>query len=224
MIVVGVDATKLGWVMVTLDAGRFAGAEVHSDFSSLYARVHDAAAIGVDIPIGLVENGTREADFAVRKLLGARLRSSLFITPPRAVVFTEAWGEALALAKRLMGTGISKQAFHLFPRIREVDVFADDQRILEVHPEAAFAAAKGAALAFSKKTWTGAMERRQLLEAQGVFLPDDIGPAGRCPIDDVLDAAIAAWSALRFAEGRAHRHPTSPSQHDRGGRAIAIHV
>jgi predicted RNase H-like nuclease len=189
----------------------------------LYPFVRDAAAIGVDIPIGLVEQGSRDADFEVRKLLGARLRSSLFITPPRAVVFTEVWSEALVLAKQLMGTGISKQAFHLFPRIREVDTFAHDERILEVHPEAAFAAAKGATLAFSKKTWAGAMERRQLLETQGVHLPDELGPAGRCPIDDVLDAAIAAWSAKRFAEGQALRYPTSPSQHDRG-RPIAIHV
>lgn len=45
--------------------------------------------------------------------------------------------------------------------------------------------------------------------------------AGEVPVDDVLDAAAAAWSAHRIASGRAQSHP-EPPQRVGAGRRIAL--
>lgn len=49
--------------------------------------------------------------------------------------------------------------------------------------------------------------RRQLLEENGVLLPDDLSEGGLAPADDVLDAAAAAWTVNRLAQGRAKTLP-----------------
>ena len=61
----------------------------------------------------------------------------------------------------------------------------------------------GVAVEANKKTWAGQMVRRRLLERHGIELPDDLGPVGVVPPDDVIDAAAAAWSAARIASGKA---------------------
>lgn len=61
-----------------------------------------------------------------------------------------------------------------------------------------------------KETWAGTNERRQLLRAAGIDMPDDLGPVGVVPIDDILDAAAVAWSADRIAQGKAETIPTEP--------------
>jgi hypothetical protein len=48
------------------------------------------------------------------------------------------------------------------------------------------------------------MRRRALLAASGVVVPDVLaGDAGEVAVDDVLDAAVAAWSGLRQLRGEA---------------------
>src|ERR671917_504377 len=49
----GVDACRGKWLAVVLDDGRFADARLARDAASLAVAWPDAAAIGVDIPIGL---------------------------------------------------------------------------------------------------------------------------------------------------------------------------
>jgi predicted RNase H-like nuclease len=51
-------------------------------------------------------------------------------------------------------------------------------------------------------------------------LPDELGPAGQAPPDDILDAAAVAWSAHRMAIGAASSHPNPPEEDD--GSKIAI--
>ncbi len=94
-------------------------------------------------------------------------------------------------------------------------------RIYEVHPEVSFCALAGAHLQHSKKTWNGLMVRRSLLREAGTLLPDDLLDVGCIPADDVLDAAVAAWSALRIAHGEAKTLPSEPEIDERG-RAVAI--
>ncbi|NUP38908.1 MAG: DUF429 domain-containing protein, partial [Streptomyces sp.] len=50
---------------------------------------------------------------------------------------------------------------------------------------------------------------------------DELGPAGRVPPDDVLDAAAAAWSAHRIALGTAASLP-DPPETTRDGLPVAI--
>jgi predicted RNase H-like nuclease len=49
-------------------------------------------------------------------------------------------------------------------------------------------------------------------------LPDDLPGGARAAPDDVVDAAVAAWSALRVAEGRSKTLPeVPPSDREFGG-------
>ena len=63
------------------------------------------------------------------------------------------------------------------------------------------------------------MERRRLLAAAGIELPDELS-AGQAAADDVLDGAIGAWSAARKLRGVAATLPPDPPLQD--GRPVAI--
>src|SRR5918995_7319458 len=91
MHVVGVNGCPGGWFAITWDvaAGTLIPA-VHPSFPDLLAAYPDAAAIGVDIPIGLAADGEREADRAARKALGSPRSSSVFPSPHPAVLALDA--------------------------------------------------------------------------------------------------------------------------------------
>lgn len=222
MNVVGVDGCRSGWVAVQLSGGRFARALFCSDFAGIIERAESAAVIAVDIPIGLPTVGERRADTAARALLG-RGASSVFLTPPRQVLEAETYREARAVAQRLGGPGVSSQAYALRAKILNVEPIAStDRRLYEVHPELSFRAMAGRAIPASKKTWNGLQQRRRLLEGAGIRLPDEAGEAGRrASPDDLLDAAAAAWSAIRIGSGQGRSLPDPP---ERGGddRPMAI--
>ena len=111
-----------------------------------------------------------------------------------------------------MGKGLSQQSYALRAKIFEVDdVVATDDRVFECHPEVSFAAMTGVPLDWSKKTWNGQILRRGLLADHGIGLPDDLGEAGRAPVDDLLDAAACAWSAERMRLGTARTLPADPA-------------
>lgn len=97
----------------------------------------------------------------------------------------------------------------------------DPDRIHEVHPEVSFRALAGGPLPFAKKTWRGQNVRRGLLADAGILVPDELGEADGVPADDVLDAAVAAWSAHRIVLGTAGRIPETP-QLDTQGRAVEM--
>ena len=66
-------------------------------------------------------------------------------------------------------------------------------------------------------------ERWQILARQGLVLDGPLLPAGRhAGPDDVLDAAIAAWSARRLAAGTGQTLPARPEEMTPGGRPMAI--
>src|SRR6266487_5109767 len=75
----GLDACRGKWLAVALDEGHFDDARLASDAAALVTAWPDAAAIGVDIPIGLPETPRREADRAAREFVGER-RSSVCAT------------------------------------------------------------------------------------------------------------------------------------------------
>ena len=200
MKVVGVDAYGRGWVAVVLEGGRFTGATAVRNFGDVLEL--DADVIGVDIPIGLPPVPPRAADVAARVLLRGK-SSSVFPTYPREVVGAADYTAARALCRERGWPVISSQAFRLGPKILEADRLKDDERVVEVHPEASFAALAGAPVAAPKRTWNGLMIRRRLLAATGIELPDVLDEARDVPADDVVDAAAAAWTAARYARGEA---------------------
>ncbi|MET7762671.1 DUF429 domain-containing protein [Streptomyces sp. NPDC005336] len=216
--VVGVDACPTGWVAVTLREGGFAGADTAKGLTELLRRVPDAAVVAVDMPLGLLAAGRRSADtLAVAKL--APHRSRVFPVPPRQVWEEADYAAANLCCRRLTGSGMSRQSWGLAAKLREANACRDggDHRLHEVHPEVCFAAMNDSLpVAWSKKSWNGQAVRRRLLRDQGIVLPDDLGPAGRVPPDDVLDAAAAAWSAHRIALQAARSLPDPPETADTG--------
>ena len=108
----------------------------------------------------------------------------------------QTYAEALAIG------GLSKQAFHLIPKIREVDAAMTPRRqrtVVEVHPELCFARLLGAPCAAPKRTADGRSERRTAID-----LALDRPPIGAA-WDDVLDACALVETARRLAAGTVER-------------------
>ncbi len=212
MKVVGVDGCRGGWVAVVLDRGRFDGFAVCPTFAAVLERLPDAEVFGVDVPIGLPGRPGRKADRAAAALLGGRA-STVFETFPRMVYRGPTYEAARDLCVERGWRKISRQSYGLGPRILEVGRRRRDPRIIEVHPELSFLQMARHALA-SKHTWDGFFQRRRLLAAQGVDIPERLD---RAPLVDVLDAAAAAWSAARYGVRKA-----SPVPEGHAGRMGAI--
>jgi predicted RNase H-like nuclease len=218
--VLGVDsAGPLGWVGVVIDDDGFVEASCGA-LAELVEWAEPVGVIGVDIPIGLVPGGGRLADREARFFLKGNA-SSVFAAPPLEVVDMDDYAEANEL---LVGMGVSKmsrQAWALLPKIRETALVAEaDERVYEVHPETSFRAMAGDALRWRKKSWNGLHERRRLLTAEGIVVPESLDTVGAVPADDLLDAAAAAWSARRILRGQGDSLPSPPEEC--GGRKIAI--
>jgi predicted RNase H-like nuclease len=201
MQVAGADVWKGQWVVVTLEDGHFTRAFVERTLDAAVAKLSDAIAIGIDMPIGLPSAGERRpADLEAREFVGVR-RNSVFLTPSQALLAMESLGEANRLARKEGWPGIAAQAFALKKQILAVQPIATvDERIWEVHPEVSFTQANdGIPLEWPKSCWNGVAQRREILETHGIFVPNHLGPRGKADAADVLDATIAAWSAMRLA-------------------------
>jgi predicted RNase H-like nuclease len=195
--VLGLDACRGKWLAIALDEGRFDAARLTSDAAGLAAAWPDAAAIGVDIPIGLPETPLREADRAAREFIGER-RSAVFPTFPSAVLEALTYDEAKAICVARGWPRPSIQSYGMRHRILEIARLATaDDRVFEVHPEVSFRELLGRTLS-PKRTASGALERQLAMTVAGIAVPDL-----PYPLEDVLDAAVAAWSAMRYARGDA---------------------
>jgi predicted RNase H-like nuclease len=204
VLTIGVDAARGGWIAVALVDGRFDDAVLERRFPALLERFGDADMFGVDVPIGLPEPGARRrADVEARAIVGGRA-SSVFFTPSREALEAPTYGDARAIAP-----STSAQGWALRTAILDV-ARIDDRRVREVHPEVSFAVLSGAPLAFAKRTWNGQNERLALLRRAGITIPKRLD-AGLVPVDDVLDAAIAAWTASRIARGEHVTVPPDPA-------------
>jgi predicted RNase H-like nuclease len=207
MRVAGVDGTRGGWIAIVLENGSFAEdlllRHIENDFQALAS----CGVVAIDVPIGF--GPRRTADRAARERLKGRAKSCVFETPSREVL-----GRPFG-----PGLGVSAQAHALGPRILHVTALvaglaANDRRFHEVHPEVSFQAMNDEqALRHRKKSTGGALERLALLRRHGIHL-DRLGDAASVPLDDVLDAAAAAWTARRLALGHARSLPESPEVAD----------
>ncbi len=208
--VAGVDGCRGGWVVVTLPLRDAAAARV-AVVDGLEDLAHDLgsgrlAAAAVDIPIGLPRRGSRPADVAARRHLGAR-RNSVFPAPARAVLDARTYPEAGALSRAINAKGLSKQLFNILDKIRAVDDLqspALQRHLVEMCPELSFTVLTGAPMRHPKRTPVGRAERLRALGT--VFAPEGVcrhaeaPPAGAKP-DDVIDAFVGAWTARRYLAG-----------------------
>lgn len=216
----GVDAAGThGWVGVVVDAGGFVAAR-RGTLPEIVRGAEPVDVIGVDIPIGSVPRARRRADVDARRFIGPR-GASVFAVPPADVLEAATYAAANEMLVARGSPKLSRQAWALVPRIRETaTVAATDPRVFEVHPEASFRELAGEHLPWSKKSWNGLLLRRRLLAAAGIALPDELPDIAGAPADDVVDAAVVAWSARRIAAGTARTFPDPPEQ--AGGRQVAI--
>lgn len=85
------------------------------------ARTDGAVAVGLDCPIGLPTSGWRPCDLIAKRRLG-RGSARVFLAPPRAVLAAPTYGDARAVARDLLGKGVSAQAYG----IRRIVLTVDD--------------------------------------------------------------------------------------------------
>ena len=219
LLAAGVDGARRGWVVAAATTGG-TRTEFFADIGELAAwRAEqpggEEAPVAIDIPIGLPEEvGPRECDTEARLLLGNR-RSSVFSPPGRflleAVSATPVYPRVQELVAERGGSGLSRQAAGLLPKIDEVDRFlrADGSRaewLFEVHPELSFLEMSGGALPAPKGTAAGLTKRLAVVGSHFGDAPlriewDDA--ARRAGLADLLDAYAALWTALRRRTGRA---------------------
>jgi predicted RNase H-like nuclease len=234
MLVVGVDGCPGGWIAAIWDTDRNEWSPRHfDDIQQLLAAMGEADCIGIDIPIGLRDDGTaRRCDIEARRLLGWPRMTSVFPAPQRSLLNCASHSEASTLSKERFTKGISQQAFGIFKKVREVDcaITPDlQQRVIEVHPELTFHAMNGGRpLLHSKKKLDGFAERRDLLRRHvSPSIPETRADARTLAptagADDLLDALAAAWTARRFAECRAERVPREPERDERGLRMEIVY-
>ncbi|MHA7871285.1 MAG: DUF429 domain-containing protein, partial [Hyphococcus sp.] len=218
--VLGVDGCRAGWaaVRLSLTSGETSAAVV-PDFAGLLAGPGaQAAMIMVDMPIGLADAGRRACEQAARQVLKPHRHNSVFSAPRRPMLSfatyaeANAWGKAQGAAA---GGGLSKQAWMITPKIREIDAAispADQKRLGEGHPEVAFWRLNDRApCRHPKRTPEGAAERLVLLRRHGLAqaaqhvetLKQAIG--ANIARDDVYDACALALTAKARLEDAAVR-------------------
>lgn len=204
--VAGVDGCRGGWVVVT--AGPDLAAEFVDDLSPVVDRVRrgELAVMAIDMPIGLLDDRARRCDLEARGLLGPR-RASVFPAPVRATLAATDYVDACRRSRAVVGRALSKQAYHLLDKIRDLDELllpTDADTIVEAHPECAFARLAGCPLE-SKHTARGRGQRVDLLRSSLGPPFDRLRRAGRprVPEIDLLDAVVLTVTARHVVAGTA---------------------
>jgi predicted RNase H-like nuclease len=213
----GVDACKAGWVGIVLDASQVL-AVFAPTIGDLVAGTGPVDGVAIDIPIGLLEGGRRKADGLAKEVVGAR-RNSIFFTAVRSALMARTHAEATHVSLQLTGAGASQQSWALGPKIFEVEEWLRGYPgpVWEIHPEVSFATLARHPLSHPKRSWAGVRERCSLLESAGIVLGAVSGEATRrATVDDMLDAAVAAWSARRLVAGQGVSYPHPPEKSDTG--------
>ena len=210
--VLGVDGCRAGWVGALLRDTAYR-VLVAGDVAALVEASRREApgltVVGIDIPIGLPDERIRRTDILARSRLPVGRKSSVFPTPSRTAIGHTTHQDASAANREALGVGLSIQAFHLIPKILEVDAFVRSGppvTVIEVHPEVSFAEIDPTAVVPSKITPVGASARREALRGVGLEPPAYTRGHGYAA-DDLLDACAVAWTAARYAAGSAYSLP-----------------
>ncbi|HAH08719.1 MAG TPA: DUF429 domain-containing protein [Alphaproteobacteria bacterium] len=209
----GVDGCKYGWIALLCEINL-------SNIEWRLARSWNGLTltdevIAVDMPIGLAARGKRGCDEAARKDLG-RKASSVFPMPVREVFAFEEYAQANVWSKANGHGGVVKQAWHLGPKVLELEAAAlsgQHPSIFEAHPELAFARINNGTPLPPKRSTLGLSERLKLLEDHGIAgLDRHLAqmPKGGLKPDDLVDAAVLLLTAQRIATGRARCLPDEP--------------
>lgn len=227
MWVAGVDGCRAGWVVCLRDIHTQAmRIELIGGIEEIGRLPGKPRRIAIDMPMGIADiagKGGRLCEREARALLPGK-SSSVFSLPCRAALAATTYSQALHL-NRASGpdaVGLSKQAFHLFHKLRDLDGWITprrQQRCIEAHPELAFALLNARKPVLSPKRGPeGRAERLRLLRRAGIEVSDAMltGRPKGCDIDDLLDAIVLTRTAERHLEGDAVCLPKEPPRDARG--------
>jgi predicted RNase H-like nuclease len=223
MIAVGLDGFSKGWVAVRMD-GITRELTFLKSITELALLTFDRA--GIDMPIGLPDQGLRDCDLAARALL--RPHASRVFTGARRGLWDHASPAAANRVLKARGEpGVSVQLWNLGAKIAEVDKLMTPRlqaKIREAHPELVFLRLNFGRPLPSKKTDEGIELRVRLLRRAGFAdIRRWIG-AGRAgtgaKADDILDACAVAIAARDFGQG--HVLPRGPAPKDSCGLKMQV--
>lgn len=206
--VLGIDGARGGWVAAEHDLrANTVSLAFYETLGPLVARLATTVAvIAIDMPIGLSTDGNRPVDTIARQRLGPR-RSTFFPTPIRSVLDRDEYADANAHSKATCGLGLSKQAWNLVPKIRELDAVWKPElanRLVEAHPETSFAEMASGPVMTKKATAEGRVERLDLLQRHlDSSVEDAVAALPARWAGDAIDALALVWTAARVLEGRA---------------------
>jgi predicted RNase H-like nuclease len=187
----------------------------------------------IDIPIGLKKGGSGErlSDIGARRILKAR-KSSIFPVPCREAVYAENYEKACEVNKELTGKSISRQAWNIIPKIRDVDTFLAKNEIFrgkvkETAPEVCFQAFTVSPIKYPKKSPEGFSERMTALKsiclAADKIVDAALSKYRRKEVakDDILDALVAAVTA-KMGQRYGFRYVPGESEKDSEGLNIQM--
>ncbi|MEM8901291.1 MAG: DUF429 domain-containing protein [Bacteroidota bacterium] len=204
---IGLDGCKAGWFFVAFSSEDSWDFGIEADIGAVCKKFPEARHIFIDIPIGLPSKESRKVDSAARKRLSPYRNSSVFPVPSRNAVYSENYLDSCEKNFQDMGKKVSKQAWFICPKIKEVDswlIQEEDWRskIRESHPEVGFWALNGGApMKQNKKTTEGHLERMTLLsqffEPAEVLYKQAMSQFPRKVLlgDDIVDAICLAVMA-----------------------------
>ncbi|HEY6248357.1 MAG TPA: DUF429 domain-containing protein [Candidatus Angelobacter sp.] len=215
-LVAGVDGCKNGWVVVSQKADAQPAIQIVSQFANL---VRDRySLIVVDIPIGLLDQGTRLADCAARRALKGRA-CCVFTAPLRPMLACQDYAKGKEVRRQIDGKGLTKQAWAIVPKIAEVDrsITPESQsRIKEGHPEVSFTQMNGGEPVLeSKHTMEGRQARIRLLTAYFPNILSVLQQHSRMA-EDVIDAFAMLWTARRICKREGSKLPAESQKDSRG--------
>lgn len=214
--VLGVDGCRKGWAAVRVNlCDNTVSGFIAETFAEILA-INDAAMTIIDMPIGLADEAARACETMARKRLSPLRHSSVFPSPKRMMLSFATYEEANAWGKQHIGKGLSKQAWMITPKIREIDNAigpGNQARLGEGHPEVAFARLNDAKpCTWPKRKTEGQAERRALLHQAGLTVAEEIYQSLRTEHggnaiarDDVYDACVLTLTAKARLENKAWR-------------------
>lgn len=205
---VGVDWSRGSWLAVAFDEDGYDETAVFEEIGDLWYRYEETAErILIDVPIGLVEEGSdgRDCDRLAREVVGPR-RVSVFTPPVREATRKRRYPAAKRVHERKTGSGLSKQAFAISDSIAAVDDLVRNvpearMALRESHPEVCFRAFAGEPLEHSKKNASGYAERMRTLAGFDQNAPPVVQAVAESTagadvaVDDVLDAVALTYTA-----------------------------
>ncbi len=242
---VGLDGCRAGWIAAVAIGGTSGIAEtclhLFDDVNQL-VQWHEAssvrAAVAIDVPIGLpAAAGPRLCDQEARRRLGKRWMC-VFAPPDRELFGLDFEAARQVVYKRRAAAPgetfhvLSQQSIQVTPKIAEVDRVlrehpARREWLIEVHPEVSFRELAGQDLPPKKKT-AGRARRLSLLRKTFPDIDQRLDNARwlrrQVAHDDMLDAYVALWSALRFSHGLGHHVVLGDGQRDEHGLPMRMIV